>query len=60
MCLNNGIHVILQDRNQSYHTRNFEDIRPKPETKLQDAMINGDLDGTAKIITEGRHKMLKF
>ncbi|XP_045763419.1 ankyrin repeat, SAM and basic leucine zipper domain-containing protein 1 [Maniola jurtina] len=39
------------DRNQPY-TSNFENTRQKTETKLQDAIINGDLEATAKVISE--------
>ncbi|XP_034825775.1 ankyrin repeat, SAM and basic leucine zipper domain-containing protein 1 [Maniola hyperantus] len=39
------------DRNQSY-TSNYENTRQKAETKLQEAIINGDLEGTAKVISE--------
>ncbi|XP_023945275.2 ankyrin repeat, SAM and basic leucine zipper domain-containing protein 1 [Bicyclus anynana] len=40
-----------QERNQ-LHSGSFADTKQKTETKLQDAIINGDIAATAKVISE--------
>ncbi|XP_039746388.1 ankyrin repeat, SAM and basic leucine zipper domain-containing protein 1 [Pararge aegeria] len=43
----------FSDKQDRYKfSKPLEDTRPKSETKLQDAIINGDLEGTAKVISE--------